>query len=57
MSLPKEPCALCDQPVEVTGFKIETIEGLKKFCCEGCKSIYHLLNEDKLLPKSNENIK
>jgi len=57
MTSSKEPCALCSQPVEITGFEVVTIEGLKKFCCEGCKSIYHLLNEDKLLPKSNENKK
>ena len=41
-------CALCGLPVEVVGFTVETIEGLKKFCCAGCVSVYRLLNGDKL---------
>ncbi len=53
----ENPCALCGQPVEVNGFKLQTTEGEKHFCCEGCLSIYHLLNEDKLLTTEKENNK
>jgi recombinational DNA repair protein (RecF pathway) len=41
----KEPCVLCGQPVEITGFTLTTNETLQKFCCAGCLSIYQLLNE------------
>ena len=57
MKSTKPSCALCSQPVQITGFKLETREGQKDFCCEGCLSIYQLLNEDKLLPNKNENNK
>ncbi len=56
MSIEKK-CALCGQAVEVKGFNLQTTEGEKYFCCEGCLSIYHLLNEDKLLTTNNENNK
>jgi len=49
-----DPCPLCGQPVEITGFKLQTKEGEKSFCCAGCVSIYQLLNEDKLLTTTNE---
>jgi len=39
-------CALCGLPVEVEGFSVETVDGLKLFCCEGCLSVYRLLNGD-----------
>ena len=51
----KEPCALCSQPVEINAFRLNTKEGEQNFCCEGCLSIYQLLNQDKLLPTTNEN--
>ena len=57
MKSTKPPCALCSQPVHITGFKLETREGQKDFCCEGCLSIYQLLNEDKLITNKNENNK
>jgi len=53
----KEPCTLCGQPVEVKGFSLQTKEGQKYFCCEGCLSIYQLLNEDKLITTTTENKK
>jgi hypothetical protein len=43
----RAPCVLCGQPVEITGFSMNTGDGLQKFCCAGCMSIYQLLNEDK----------
>ncbi|TAN70935.1 MAG: metal-binding protein [Methylobacter sp.] len=46
----KEACVLCSQPVEISGFSLTTRDGLKKFCCAGCLSIYQLLNEDNTKP-------
>ncbi|MBL6987822.1 MAG: heavy metal translocating P-type ATPase metal-binding domain-containing protein [Gammaproteobacteria bacterium] len=42
----KEPCVLCGQPVEITGFSLTTSDGLQKFCCAGCLSIYQLFNNE-----------
>jgi Putative metal-binding domain of cation transport ATPase len=46
-------CDLCGLIVEVSGFTLKTKEGLKSFCCEGCKSIFQLLNEDQLIPEAS----
>jgi hypothetical protein len=48
----KEVCDLCGLPVETPGFTLKTKEGDKVFCCEGCKGIYQLLNEDQILAES-----
>jgi hypothetical protein len=45
-----ESCVLCGLPVEITGFFLTTSDGLKKFCCAGCLSIYQLFNEDPIKP-------
>ena len=50
MSDDKESCDLCGLPIEVAGFMLNTTEGSKKFCCEGCQGIYQMLNEENLLP-------
>ena len=50
----KKMCDLCGLPVEISGFFLKTKEGDKAFCCEGCKGIYQLLNEDQLLPDSDQ---
>ena len=50
----KKVCDLCGLPVETSGFTLKTKEGDKAFCCEGCKGIYHLLNEDLILPESGK---
>jgi hypothetical protein len=47
----KKICDLCGLPVVRSSFTLKTKEGEKEFCCEGCKGIYQLLNDDKLLPK------
>jgi len=47
-------CDLCGLTLEVTGFTLTTKEGHKSFCCEGCKSIFQLLNEDQLIPVTSE---
>ena len=49
----KKVCDLCGLPVEVLGFTLKTQDGDKAFCCEGCKGIYQLLNEDQLLTESD----
>jgi hypothetical protein len=48
----KKVCDLCGLPVETPGFTLKTKEGDKAFCCEGCKGIYQLLNEDLILAES-----
>ncbi|WP_333877480.1 heavy metal translocating P-type ATPase metal-binding domain-containing protein [Methylobacter sp.] len=50
----KEVCDLCGLVIETPGFTLKTKEGDKAFCCEGCKGIYQLLNEDQILPEPNQ---
>ena len=50
----KKACDLCGLPVETPGFTLKTKEGDKAFCCEGCKGIYQLLNEDLILSESEQ---
>ena len=50
MSEEKKACDLCGLAVEVSGFCLKLKTGEKKdFCCEGCKGIYQMLNEDQIL--------
>ena len=49
----KKVCDLCGLPVEVFAFTLKTKESDKVFCCEGCKSIFRLFNEDLLLFESD----
>lgn len=44
-----ELCVLCGQPVEIAGFTLTTPDGVLKFCCAGCLSIYQLLNDKNLI--------
>jgi len=39
------PCDLCQLPVETKGYEVQTIQGNKRFCCEGCLGIYRMLHE------------
>jgi hypothetical protein len=41
-------CDLCGLPVEVPGFELQTGEGTKRFCCDGCLGIYRMLHEDEI---------
>ena len=50
----KELCDLCSLPIEIKGFELKTKEGHKAFCCEGCKGIFLMLNEDDILEDSDE---
>lgn len=43
-------CDLCGLDVVVAGFKLDTLQGQKVFCCEGCKAIYKMLNNNIVLP-------
>lgn len=54
MSDTKKACDLCGLAVETPGFTLKTKEGDKAFCCEGCKGIYNLLNEDLILSESEQ---
>jgi len=50
----KKVCDLCGLSVQIPWFTLKTKEGDKAFCCEGCKGIYQLFNEDKLLPEFDQ---
>ncbi|MFZ2169837.1 MAG: heavy metal translocating P-type ATPase metal-binding domain-containing protein [Methylococcaceae bacterium] len=54
MSDTKKACDLCGLAVETPGFTLRTKEGDKAFCCEGCKGIYQLLNDDLIQPESEQ---
>jgi len=43
----EKTCALCGQAAVLKSFALNTADGLRKFCCAGCLSIYQLLNEYK----------
>lgn len=43
-------CTLCGLAVEIEGFSLTTSEGLQKFCCAGCLSVYQLLNNKPIDP-------
>ncbi len=47
-------CDLCGLTVEVSGFTLKTKAAHKSFCCQGCKSIFQLLNEDQLISEASE---
>ncbi|QPK63234.1 heavy metal translocating P-type ATPase metal-binding domain-containing protein [Methylomonas sp. LL1] len=53
----KKQCDLCGLDVEVEGFELKTIEGDKRFCCEGCKGIYQMLHEDQVLAETPDDAK
>jgi len=53
MKSQKPPCSLCGQPVLLSGFVLLTQEGQKKFCCEGCLSIFQLLNPEQIITKNS----
>jgi hypothetical protein len=45
-------CDLCRLPVEATGFELSTVEGEKRFCCEGCLGIYRMLHEGEIVEQA-----
>lgn len=48
----KKACDLCGLTIEVDDFNLNTIEGDKKFCCEGCQGIFQMLHEDIIVTDS-----
>jgi len=42
-------CDLCGLPIESPDFPLNTVNGLKQFCCEGCQGIYQMLHEAEIL--------
>jgi len=46
---PHKSCDLCGLPVETPDFPLNTVNGLKQFCCEGCQGIYQMLHEGEIL--------
>jgi Putative metal-binding domain of cation transport ATPase len=50
----KTECDHCTLPVQIEGIEVLTKEGLKKFCCEGCKSLYAMLHNDLILTSATE---
>ncbi len=42
-------CDLCGLPVETPDFPLNTVNGRKQFCCEGCQGIYQMLHEGEIL--------
>jgi len=47
-------CDLCGLPVEIPDFRLETREGVKQFCCEGCLGIYRMLHEEEIVEQKEE---
>ncbi len=54
MSNEKKVCDLCGLDIEVAGFELNTNDGEKRFCCEGCKGIYQMLHESEIVPDNPE---
>jgi hypothetical protein len=50
MTSNQKKCSLCNLVVAIESFTLSTKEGVKYFCCEGCKSIYRMLNYELILP-------
>jgi Putative metal-binding domain of cation transport ATPase len=50
----KKACDLCGLTVEISGFELQTTEGEKQFCCEGCKGIFTMLHEELVLPETDD---
>lgn len=46
MNQTSDLCAYCKSLPSSSGFKLITKEGEKLFCCQGCLSIYQMLNND-----------
>ncbi|BBL76857.1 heavy metal translocating P-type ATPase metal-binding domain-containing protein [Methylomagnum ishizawai] len=42
-------CDLCQLPVETQGYEVFTVQGRKRFCCEGCLGIYRMLHESEIV--------
>ncbi|GAB4361166.1 MAG: heavy metal translocating P-type ATPase metal-binding domain-containing protein [Methylohalobius sp. ZOD2] len=54
MSEDKRSCDLCGLPVEIPDFRLQTKNGVKQFCCEGCLGIYRMLHENEIIEEPEE---
>ena len=52
MTEDKPSCDLCSLPVEIPDFQLQTKNGVKRFCCEGCLGIYRMLHEDEIIEEA-----
>jgi len=52
MAEEKPSCDLCSLPVEIPDFRLQTRNGVKQFCCEGCLGIYRMLHEDEIVEQT-----
>ena len=48
-------CDLCGFPVGLQDFSLPTPERTLRFCCEGCKGIYQMLNDIEDTPGPSAN--
>lgn len=44
-----KPCDLCGLPIQTDEFHLNTVNGPKQFCCEGCHGIYQMLHEAEIV--------
>jgi hypothetical protein len=51
MSETTATCDLCGLPIEGKPFVLHTSAGVLRFCCDGCRGIYRLLNDVDELPE------
>jgi hypothetical protein len=52
----EKSCTLCGQRAVLESFTLNTTDGLLKFCCAGCLSIYQLLNEYQLTTSTEQTL-
>lgn len=43
---PAAPCDLCGLEIAGQPFALATPQGAKQFCCEACRQIFSMLNEN-----------
>ena len=48
-------CDLCGLPVGMQDFSLKTADRTFRFCCEGCKGIYQMLNDVDDIPNPPAN--
>jgi hypothetical protein len=47
----KKFCDLCGLQIKTARITLKTNEGEKAFCCDGCRGIYQMLHQNKILPE------
>jgi hypothetical protein len=54
MTAEAQGCDLCGLPVPKKAYHVETVEGERTFCCEGCLGIWTMLNGDAAEPAARQ---